>query len=77
MEYSSNYPIPSNTRIRLTKLWPHARSQGKELGQVWRIGEYSEADGTDVIWLVDSNDEYVWTIDHEFLHAHFIVERNQ
>lgn len=73
MQYSKDNPIPPGTQLRLIRLWPHARRQGKENGQQWYVGEYSEMDGFDVIWLVDQEGDYVWTIDHEFLYKHFEV----
>lgn len=73
MDYTPENPIPPGSEIRLIKLWPHARKQGHENGEVWKIGLYSKQDGLDVIWLVNGNDEYKWTIDHEFLKKHFEV----
>jgi hypothetical protein len=66
-------PMPPGSVVRLKKLWPHARQQGHEKGEIWRIGYYSEQDGLDVIWMVNSEGEYDWTVDHEWLHDKFEI----
>lgn len=53
------------------RLWPNARRQGKEIGQIWRVGYYSPADGLETIWLVNARGEYTWTVDEAFLRKHF------
>ena len=58
--------IPPLTLLRLTQLWPHARKQGRERGQVYRVGYYCRHCGTDVVWLVDSEGQYNWTVDLSF-----------
>ena len=71
------HPIPPLSIIRIKRLWPHARKQKHELGQVLRVGYYSPQDGLDCIWLVDDSGDYFWTIDHDFLEKHFeVVERS-
>lgn len=62
------YPL---TVLRLEKLWPHARKQGKEIGQIYRVGYYCKDCGKDTIWLVDAQGNYGWTVDFEFVKAHF------
>ena len=37
--------------MKLIRLWPHARKDGYEVGQTWRIGYYSRQDGLDTVWL--------------------------
>lgn len=64
-------PIPPLSIVRLSRLWPHARRQGHEIGEMWRIGYYSRQDGLDCIWLVNSEGEYKWTADHDWLERHF------
>lgn len=66
-------PLPPESIVRLTKLWPHARKNGYEIGQTWRIGYYSRKDGLDVIWLVDTNGDYSQTADHDWIETHFEV----
>ena len=66
-------PIPPLTTLRLRKLWPHARKKGREIGQVYRVGYYCKHCGRDVIWLVDSNGRYNWTVDHDFVTKFFDV----
>lgn len=66
-------PIPPKTRIRIKRLWPYARKKGHNVGDVWRVGYYARDDGLDVIWLVDRNGLYDWTIDHEFLEKNFDI----
>lgn len=65
--------IPPRSIVKLKKLWPHARKQGHEIGELWRIGYYSPQDGLDVVWLVDSAGNYDWTVDHEWLYSKFEV----
>ncbi len=57
--------------VRLKKLWPHARKQGREIGQIFRIGYYCKDCGVDTVWLVDTGGEYSWTGDIEFLDEFF------
>lgn len=64
-------PIPPRTVLRLAKLWPHARKQGHERGQIYRVGYYCRHCGRDTIWLVDSNGGYNWTADRTFIDRHF------
>lgn len=66
-------PIPPRTVLRLSKLWPHARKQGRERGQVYRVGYYCRHCGRDVVWLVDDDGHYNWTADREFIERHFEV----
>jgi len=63
--------LPPGTVLELIKLWPNARKQGHEKGEIWRIGYYSKQDGLDIIWLVDANGEYNWTVDREFVEEKF------
>ncbi len=66
-------PIRPLTVLRLRKLWPHARKQGHEVGQIYRVGYYCKHCGVGVIWLVDSDGNYNWTVDQEFIDKHFEV----
>jgi hypothetical protein len=59
--------------LRLVRLWPNARKQGTEIGQVWRVGYYSRRDGVETIWLVNNCGEYTWTVDEPFVRRHFEV----
>jgi hypothetical protein len=61
------------TVLRLKKLWPHAKKQGRAIGHIYRVGSYSRQDGTEVIWLVDENGDYNWTADEEFVENHFEI----
>jgi len=65
--------IPPKTVLRLSLLWPHARKQGREIGQIYRVGYYCRHCGPAVIWLVDSKGDYVWSVDLSFLKKHFEV----
>jgi len=60
-------PLPPKTVLRLVKLWPHARKQGHEIGEIRRVGYYSKQDGLDCIWLVDDSGEYNWAVDHAWI----------
>ena len=64
-------PLPPRTVLRLVKLWPHARKQGREIGQVYRVGYYCRHCSSDVVWLVNAEGEYKWTSDHAFIESHF------
>ena len=64
-------PIPPRSVVRIRKLWPHARKQGHEKGDIWRVGYYCPQDGLDCVWLVHHKGEYNWTTDHEWLYEHF------
>ncbi|MEO0588359.1 MAG: hypothetical protein AAF078_12055 [Planctomycetota bacterium] len=66
-------PIPPRTVLRLVKLWPHARKQGREVGQVYRVGYYCRGCGRDTVWLVNRKGEYSWTADRDFIERHFKV----
>jgi len=66
-------PLPPKSVVKLIRLWPHARRQGYEVGQTWRIGYYSRSDGLDVIWLVDAAGEYSQTGDHDWIEKYFEV----
>jgi len=66
-------PYPPLTVLRLTKLWPHARKQGHEKGDVWRVGYYSKQDGLDCIWLVDKDGKYDWTAEADWIRDQFEV----
>jgi hypothetical protein len=65
--------LPPKTMIRLIKLWPHARKQGRDKGQIYRVGYYCKSCGTDTIWLVDKKGEYGWTVDREFIEKYFEI----
>ena len=75
MKSRTKPPIYPKTVIKITKLWPHARKHGHEIGQVWRVGYYSKKDGLDIIWLVDEKGGYSWTIEEAFLKKYFEVVR--
>ena len=66
-------PIPPRSVLRLAKLWPNARKQGHETGEIWRVGYYSKQDGLDCIWLVNTKGEYHMTSDHDWLYRKFEV----
>lgn len=66
-------PYPPLTVVRLKKLWPHARKQGHEKGEIWRVGYYSKQDGLKCIWLVDEKGEYNWTAEASWLDDKFEV----
>ena len=68
-------PLPPGTLLRLVRLWPHARSKGREVGQLYRVGYYSRQDGCDCVWLVDPDGNYDWAADHDFISRHFEVVR--
>jgi hypothetical protein len=64
-------PLPPRTVLRLVRLWPHARKQGREVGQIYRVGYYCRDCGPRIVELVNSQGEYKWTADHEFIERHF------
>lgn len=64
-------PLPPRTVLRLAKLWPHAREQGREIGQVYRVGYYCRGCGPGIVELVNAAGEYKWTADHEFIERYF------
>lgn len=66
-------PIPPLTSLRLRKLWPHARKQGREVGQFYRVGYYCRHCGPQTVWLVNEAGEYCWTVDWDFVARHFEV----
>jgi len=66
-------PLPPRTVLRLKKLWPHARKQGHEIGDIRRVGYYSSQDGLDCIWLVDNDGKYNWTADHDWVFEKFEI----
>jgi hypothetical protein len=62
------------TVLKLLKLWPNARKQGHEVGEIWRVGYYTKNDGLETIWLVDRHGSYCWTADREFIADKFSIE---
>lgn len=66
-------PLNPKTVLKLVRLWPHARRQGREIGQVYRVGYYCRHCGMDCVWLVDSKGRYDWTADHSWIEKHFVV----
>jgi hypothetical protein len=68
-------PLAPGTLLRLARLWPRARRQGREVGRLYRVGYYSPRDGVDCVWLVDSQGRYDWTADHLFITKHFELVR--
>lgn len=66
-------PLPPKTLLRLIKLWPHARKQGREIGQLYRVGYYSRRDGLGIVWLVDAEGRYNWTAELPFIHQYFEI----
>jgi hypothetical protein len=66
-------PISPRSILRLVKLWPNARKQGHEVGELWRVGYYSKKDGLECIWLVNTEGVYDWTSDHDWLYRKFEV----
>ena len=66
-------PIPPRSVLRLQKLWPHARKHGHEVGEIRRVGYYSEQDGLDCIWLAANDGAYDLTVDHDWLYDKFEV----
>ena len=65
-----------NTVLRLNRLWPHARKQGHEIGELRRVGYYSPRHGLDSVWLVDSKGNYNWWADHAWIEKHFEVVKH-
>ncbi len=66
-------PLPPRSVLRLKKLWPHARKQGHEIGEIRRVGYYSPQDGLDCVWLVDHAGKCNWTADHDWVADKFEV----
>jgi hypothetical protein len=66
-------PLPPRSVVKLSRLWPHARRQGHEVGEIRRIGYYTPQDGLDCVWLVSSGGDYDWTADHDWIERHFDV----
>jgi hypothetical protein len=66
-------PISPRSILRLVKLWPNARKQGHEVGELWRVGYFSKKDGLECIWLVNTEGVYDWTSDHDWLYRKFEV----
>jgi hypothetical protein len=66
-------PLPPRTVLRLRRLWPNARKQGHEVGEIRRVGYYSPQDGLDCIWLVDDAGKYNWTADHKWVLENFEI----
>jgi hypothetical protein len=50
-----------------------ARKKVYEIGEMLRIGYYSQQDGLSCIWLVDCFGKYCMTADHEWLTRHFEI----
>lgn len=67
------------TRLRLTKLWPNARRQGRAIGQAYIVNYYCKHCGPDVVYLFDPrHPNSLWTADAPFVRKHFeIVEESR
>ena len=65
--------IQKNTKLRLIKLWPHARKQGREINQLWTVKSPCSECGEDIIWLQGKTKDDLWTIDNVFLKKHFEI----
>lgn len=65
--------LPPLTVLRLKKLWPYARKQGREIGQIYRVGYYCRGCGTETVWLVDVDGNYGWTADKPWIEEHFEI----
>lgn len=67
------------TRLRLKKLWPSARRQGRALGQTYIVNYYCRHCGPKVVYLFDPrHPNSLWTADVPFVRKHFeIVEESR
>ena len=74
MKFNKNNPVPPNSIIRLKKLWPHARKNGYEIGQKWKVTYYSKQDGLDCIWMKDAQGNFE-TGTHAWINKYFEVIR--
>ena len=72
---SRRVPIYPKSKIKLIKLWPHARKQGHEVGEVHEVGYYYKGCGPNIIWLTKVGDskKLQWTIEEPFLKKYFVV----
>lgn len=68
-----NKLLPPLTVLRLERLWPHARKQGREKGQIYGVGYYCKGCGVDTIWLVDEHGDYNWAADLAFTAKYFKI----
>lgn len=66
-------PIPPRSVIKLTRLWLHARNQGHKIGEIFRIGYYSQQDGLNCVWMVDHSGDYCMTAEHDWITEHFEI----
>lgn len=67
------------TRLRLRKLWPNARRQGREIGQTSIVNYYCRHCGPEVVYLFDPrHPKALWTATAPFVRNHFeIVEESR
>ena len=63
--------IPPRSKFRLVRSDKDCPMWRNHIGRVFRIGYYSEQDGTDCIWLVNEKGEYEQTTDREYLLRYF------
>lgn len=62
------------TWLRLKKLWPNARRQGREIGQTYIVNYYCRHCGPEVVWLYDPlHPKKQWTADAPFIRKHFEI----
>jgi hypothetical protein len=67
--------IPPRSLLRLSKSDASAPADRMKVGQQYRVGYYSPADGLRVIWLVDDRGKYFGTIDRQDLIKRYEVEQ--
>jgi len=66
--------IPPRSLVRVIKTDASAPADRMCVGQQYRVGYYSPADGLEVIWLVDDRGKYFATADRQYLIERYEIE---
>src|SRR5882724_732220 len=67
--------IPPRSLVRVIKTDASAPADRMHVGQQYRVGYYSPADGLCVIWLVDDRGKYFATTDKQDLIKRYEIEQ--
>ena len=66
-------PLPPGTKLRLARLWPHARKAGLEHGDEFHVGPYCPHCGLGLLYLFDAAGKLWSTWDRTGLERHFDI----
>jgi hypothetical protein len=65
--------VKSGTKLKLVKADTSTPLWEDQIGRIFTVGEYSEEDGNDCVWLINERGEYEQTIDQASVLEYFEV----